>query len=290
MWKKLRQSLTLDDPTEFHDSIYLGCGQTNVIPPNELVQAKSQLYQKLFQFSSKVSSADAIRQGMKNENLSVFTRDSSKSPRSSNGSPKGEASPRSTSKGSLNREASKSVVHPIQGWQYSMQGHAAQCVERYLELANKSSSCLRQVSTPCVDEHSIASENFDVKGELAHCCSRIVLKALFSARRSRPDTLWSVNTLARNVTKWTKADDQRLHRLISYLHSTQNFTQIAFVGDDFDDCHLALFADASFAGDLQDSKSTSGCFLALVGPRTFVPISWFTKKQTVISHSSSMGS
>ena len=168
-----------------------------------------------------------------------------------------------------------------------MQGHAAQCVERYLELANKSPSCLRQVSTPCVDEHSIASENFDVKGELAHCCSRIVLKALFSARRSRPDTLWSVNTLARNVTKWTKADDQRLHRLISYLNSTQNFTQIAFVGDDFDDCHLALFADASFAGDLQDSKSTSGCFLALVGPRTFVPISWFTKKQTVISHSSS---
>ena len=45
-------------------------------------------------------------------------------------------------------------------------------------------------------------------------------------------------------------------------------------------------SDASFAGDIEDSKSTSGAFLALAGPNTFVPITWFCKKQGAVSHSS----
>ncbi len=48
-----------------------------------------------------------------------------------------------------------------------------------------------------------------------------------------------------------------------------------------------LFVDASFAAEQQHSKSTSGCFLALVGPNTFVPLSWFVKKQGAVTHSSS---
>jgi hypothetical protein len=47
-----------------------------------------------------------------------------------------------------------------------------------------------------------------------------------------------------------------------------------------------LFCDASFAGDLKDSKSTSGSLLCLVGPNTFCPISWLCKKQGAVSHSS----
>ena len=50
---------------------------------------------------------------------------------------------------------------------------------------------------------------------------------------------------------------------------------------------MALFSDASFAGDLKDSKSTSGGYLCLVGPNTFVPITWLCKKQATVSHSSS---
>ena len=48
-----------------------------------------------------------------------------------------------------------------------------------------------------------------------------------------------------------------------------------------------LFADASFAGDLTDAKSTTGGYLCFVGPRTFAPVSWICKKQTSVSHSSS---
>ena len=102
---------------------------------------------------------------------------------------------------------------------------------------------------------------------------------------NRPDLLWAVNSLAREITKWNKACDKRLHRLIAYLRSTSNWVQKCWVGDPPEDCWLAMFCDASFAGDLRDSKSTSGMYLCLVGPNTFVPITWFCKKQGAVSHS-----
>ena len=49
---------------------------------------------------------------------------------------------------------------------------------------------------------------------------------------------------------------------------------------------LGLFQDSDFAGDLDDSKSTSGGTLCIFGSYTFVPISWMCKKQTSVSHSS----
>ena len=51
-------------------------------------------------------------------------------------------------------------------------------------------------------------------------------------------------------------------------------------------CRLGLFQDSDFAGDLEDSKSTSGGTLCVFGSHTFVPISWMCKKQTAVSHSS----
>ena len=51
-------------------------------------------------------------------------------------------------------------------------------------------------------------------------------------------------------------------------------------------CRLGLFQDSDFAGDLEDSKSTSGGILYIFGSRTFVLISWMCKKQTSVSHGS----
>ena len=47
-----------------------------------------------------------------------------------------------------------------------------------------------------------------------------------------------------------------------------------------------FFQDSVFAGDLEDSKSTSGGTLCVFGSHTLVPISWMCKKQTSVSHSS----
>ena len=49
---------------------------------------------------------------------------------------------------------------------------------------------------------------------------------------------------------------------------------------------MGLFEDSDFAGDLEDSKSTSGRTLCIFGSHTFVPKSWMCKKQTAVSDSS----
>ena len=58
------------------------------------------------------------------------------------------------------------------------------------------------------------------------------------------------------------------------------------MGNTAEQCRLGLFQDSDFAGDLEDSKSTSGGTLCIFGSHTFVPISWMCKKQTAVSHSS----
>ena len=172
----------------------------------------------------------------------------------------------------------------ISSWSYDMAGHAKKCVERYCELANKTTQQLNKVSTPCIDDHHFKEEEMKSVGELSHVCSQIVLKCLYLARIGRPDILWSVNKLARSITKWTKACDKRLNRLISYIHHTCEYKQYCHVGNTAKQCRLGLFQDSDFAGDLEDSKSTSGGTLCVFGSHTFVPISWMCKKQTAVSH------
>ena len=112
------------------------------------------------------------------------------------------------------------------------------------------------------------------------------MKCLYLARIGRPDILWSVNKLARSITKWTRACDKRLACLISYIHHTRDYKQYCHAGNTAKQCRLGLFQDSDFAGDLEDSKSTSGGTLCIFGSHTFVPISWMCKKQTSVSHSS----
>ena len=173
----------------------------------------------------------------------------------------------------------------ISSWSY-MAGHAKKCVERYCELANKTTQQLYKVSTPCIDDHHFKEEETKSLGDLSNTCSQIVLKCLYLARIGRPDILWSVNKLARSITKWTKACDKRLNRLISYIHHTCEYKQHCHVGNTAKQCRLGLFQDSDFAGDLEDSKSTSGGTLCVFGSHTFVPTSWMCKKQSSVSHSS----
>ena len=113
----------------------------------------------------------------------------------------------------------------ISSWSYGMEGHAKKCVERFCELANKTTQQLYKVSTPCIEDHHFKEEELKSVGELSHVCSQIVLKCLCLARFGRPDILWSVNKLSRSITKWTKACDKRLSRMISYILHTCDYKQ-----------------------------------------------------------------
>ena len=123
-----------------------------------------------------------------------------------------------------------------------MAGHAKKCVERYCELAYKTTQQLYKVSTPCIDDHHFKEEETKSVGELSNTCSQIVLKCFFLARIERPDILWSVNKLARSITKWTKACDKRLNRLISFfiIHVNTNIMWVILPNNADWDCFKTL--------------------------------------------------
>ena len=55
----------------------------------------------------------------------------------------------------------------IFSWSYDMEGHAKKCVERYCELANKTTQQENQVATPCLDDHQFKEEEMGSVGELS---------------------------------------------------------------------------------------------------------------------------
>ena len=69
----------------------------------------------------------------------------------------------------------------ISSWSYDMAGHAKKCVERYCELANKTTQQLHKVSTPCIDDHHFKEEEIleickgFVKSMLSNCSEMLVL-------------------------------------------------------------------------------------------------------------------
>ena len=66
---------------------------------------------------------------------------------------------------------------------YDMEGHANKCVERYCELANKTTQQLYKVSTPCTDDHHFKEEEElkicrrNVKSLLTNCSKMLVFGA-----------------------------------------------------------------------------------------------------------------
>ena len=63
-----------------------------------------------------------------------------------------------------------------------MKEHSAACVDRYTELTGKPIASLKQPATPCIDDHDLSLEDFEVRGTLARVAARIVLKVLYTAR------------------------------------------------------------------------------------------------------------
>ena len=55
------------------------------------------------------------------------------------------------------------------------------------------------------------------------------------------------------------------------------------MGNTAKQCRLGLFQEFDFAGDLEDSNSTSGGTLCVFGSHTIVSKSWMCRKQTAVS-------
>jgi hypothetical protein len=127
----------------------------------------------------------------------------------------------------------------------------------------------------------------EIKGCLSPASSSVLMKILYMARFARPDVLFATCRLARVVSRWTRRDDLRLLRLVSYIASTPDLVMEGkFVHDDAGKLHLGVFADSDFAGDPTSSRSTSGSWVGLIGPGgSKLPLAWHSRRQTCTSHS-----
>ena len=62
------------------------------------------------------------------------------------------------------------------------------------------------------------------------------------------------------------------------MHHSEDWAQTCYVGDPPSKCDIVLISEATSAGDLKDSKYTSGGALCLVGSNLFESISWLLPK------------
>ena len=105
---------------------------------------------------------------------------------------------------------------------------------------------------------------------------------------SRPDVTFAVTLLAKHITVftvWSANDDKRVARLIGYLHKSHQYSPVMCIRDPPELLNLSLYRDADFGGDIMSMRSTSGFVLAVSGPSSFAPVSWGTKRQSVVSRS-----
>ena len=88
---------------------------------------------------------------------------------------------------------------------YDMEGHAQKCVDRCGELAHKKVDQLHQVSKTCLDDHQVEPVDMEIVGDLSGTPSQFALKCGYFDSSGRPDSFWTVNCLARSVTKWKRS-------------------------------------------------------------------------------------
>ena len=183
-------------------------------------------------------------------------------------------------------EASKGSCH-VRMIKYDMRAFMEQCVQRYKDLCgSKYKASLQYADTPFLDESrpEFATYPADPQvnkilglvgpkpGVLGDCAAAVLLKILYGARMGRYDLIRPVQALARLITKWDGMCNRKLHRLVCYINSTLDLNLYGWVGDPPHMLDIVLYCDADLAGDRTDSKSTSGMFRCLLGPRTFMPL------------------
>jgi hypothetical protein len=113
---------------------------------------------------------------------------------------------------------------------------------------------------------------------------------LYLSRCTRWDIAHAVGMLARKASKWTKAEDKALVRLMGYIKWTmENGLEWTINPRDFDENELVLHmhTDSDHAGEVETSKSTTGFVIALRGRYgTRAILDWGSKRQTHVARSS----
>ena len=176
----------------------------------------------------------------------------------------------------------------VSSWSYDMEGHAKKCVERYCELVKQDgSTTLQSINSmpwrPSFQRRRIEIRGRIVKSMLSNCSGMLIpLPRIGRSRYSMASEQTCKIHHKMDQSLWQTPDLDWFHIFITHVN-TNNILMWETTAKQY---RLGLFQDSDFAGDLEDSKSTSGGTLCVFGIHTFVPINWMCKKQTSVSHSS----
>lgn len=136
----------------------------------------------------------------------------------------------------------------------------------------------KPASTPIEKGLHLSSE---AKGEDSNVPYRELIGCLtYATLTTRPDLCASTNYFSRFQSNYTHEHFTQAKRILRYIKATIDL-KMRFVKDEEAEM-LVGYADSDWAGDKNDSKSTSGYVFKLFGNT----VSWATRKQSTVAQSS----
>jgi len=121
------------------------------------------------------------------------------------------------------------------------------------------------------------SNNTDAEADQAQYQS-IVGSLMYTAQATRPNIAFAVAAFSRYLLKPYKTHMMAAKRVLRYLKSTAD-AKLIFSGPGRSSKGLVGYIDSDWAGNRHDWKSQGGYHFKMAG----VPISWKSKKQTVVA-------
>ena len=195
VWATLRKNgLDPEPAVSLKSNVYLGCAQREIVPDMDLLFAKREMMTRLCHGTGsgkpEGTNIPDLRASIK-EYVPNFLASEKPKPNKKKAALRAVNSLdipgncHATVSGGQTTACSSSSKGEISSYSYEMFGHCHQTVDKYLELSGKPRESFKtKAATPCIDDHLIPPEEFEVKGVLAQA-ARIVLKALYVARITR---------------------------------------------------------------------------------------------------------
>jgi len=163
------------------------------------------------------------------------------------------------------------VLQKPEGIFLCQQKYANDVLKRFAMFESK------PVKSPIVSGSKV---NKDVNGMLVDDINfKQIVGSLMYLTATRPDIMFSVSLISRYLSRPTELHLQAAKRILRYLKGTTSYGIFYKKGEE---ANLLAFTDSDYAGDEDDSKSTSGyVFLFSSGA-----VSWMSKKQPIVTLSS----
>ena len=187
MWAAMKaEGLDLEPSVPLSQNVYPGCDRREVLPDRVLIGEKLETFRRLC-YGGSSGKAQGDLEPLQEPVTQTSAEKSKKKHAKMQNSQHLPAIPLENGQSGQARASASRPDPQVQAYLYEMRGHVQQAVDKYLELSGKAREQLSKVPTPCIDDHFIPVEEFQIKGILSPVAARIVLKALCTARLARLD-------------------------------------------------------------------------------------------------------